>query len=483
MKQVVGYIATGILASMVSVGTYKYLENSDEVRAYEAATPIQQVKYVNTATPEAGIDFSHAAEVTVNSVVHVQTEITHTGYAYDPFLDYFGYRMKKPQQHKTTSSGSGVIISDDGYIVTNNHVIANASKLNIVMNNSKNYEAKVIGRDPATDLALLKIDAKDLPHATFGNSDEVRVGEWVLAVGNPFNLTSTVTAGIVSAKARNIQILEYDPEQDIFPIESFIQTDAAVNPGNSGGALVNSQGELIGINSAIASNTGSFTGYSFAIPTSIVKKVTRDLLEFGEVQRAFIGIQIQPMNEDLAIKLKMKTPKGIYIAGLEEGGAAIKAGLKSGDVITKIGNITVNSVPHLQEQIGRFRPGDNISVTILRDSEEMIVPVLLRSRAGDLAMHTKPKPVKKALLGATLSTAAPKELQALRLSAGVKVDEIMAGRFQSAGIREGFIISKVDGKVVATPDEVLKIIDQKTGGILIEGLYPNGVKRYYGLGS
>lgn len=485
MKQVFGYIATGVLAAVLSVGTYKYLENEGitEVAVVNEA-PVQQVKYVDLAAPENAIDFSHAAEMTVNSVVHVKTEITQTKYTYDPFMEFFGYRKQNPRQYKSTSSGSGVIISDDGYIVTNNHVIDNATKVKIVMNDSKDYTAKVIGKDPATDLALLKVDADDLPHAQFGNSDDVKVGEWVLAVGNPFNLTSTVTAGIVSAKARNINILEYNPEQDIFPIESFIQTDAAVNPGNSGGALVNSKGELIGINSAIASNTGSFTGYSFAIPASIVKKVTRDLLEFGKVQRAFIGVQIRPMNNALAEDLNMDSPKGIYVIGLEEDGAAIKAGLKAGDVITKIGNIDVNSVPHLQEQVGRFRPGDKIAVTILRNNKEMVLPVLLRSREGTLALKAeKPKPAVKTMLGGVLAPADASELQALRLQKGVKVKKLGTGKLQSAGIKAGFIISKVDGEVVGTPDELYKILSVKKGGILIEGHYPNGVKRYYGLGN
>jgi len=265
----------------------------------------------------------------------------------DPFADFFwGYRAPQQQQLRQ-GAGSGVIISADGYIVTNNHVVEGADKISVHLNDNRMYEGKLIGRDPSTDLALLKIDASDLATVPYGNSDAVRVGEWVLAVGNPMNLTSTVTAGIVSAKARNINLLQYDASRDIFPLESFIQTDAAVNPGNSGGALVNVSGELVGINTAIASTTGMYTGYSFAIPVNIVQKVANDLLEFGSVQRAYIGVSIRDIDQVLANEVGLDRIRGVYVNGITDGGAAQHAGMKTGDVIVKVGSIDVNNVPQL----------------------------------------------------------------------------------------------------------------------------------------
>lgn len=440
------------------------------------------VRYVNLPGGEAtvAVDFTEAAERSVNAVVHVTTETTVS--VRDPFADFFwGYRAPT-QQRQQQGAGSGVIISADGYIITNNHVIEGADKIAVHLNDRRNFEAKVVGRDPSTDLAVLKIDAEDLSTLEYGNSDEVRVGEWVLAVGNPMNLTSTVTAGIVSAKARNINILQYDPSRDIFPLESFIQTDAAVNPGNSGGALVNANGQLIGINSAIASATGSYTGYSFAIPVSIVKKVTNDLVEFGMVQRAYLGVSIRDIDQKMADELELDRPRGVYVNGLTEGGAARDAGLEAGDVIVKVGSIPVNNVPQLQEQVGKFKPGDQVPVTILRDGSESVVVMTLRGREGTTTAAARDRSATLEALGAQLRAASPEELKALRLKNGVKVTSVDGGKFRASGIREGFIITRIDQDNIASPEDVTRILEASRGGVLVEGVYPNGLKAYYGLG-
>lgn len=424
-------------------------------------------------------DFTEAAERTVNAVVHVTTETQVQ--RRDPFAEFFwGYRESPPQQVK--GAGSGVIISDDGYIVTNNHVIDGADRIQVHLNDKRQYDALVIGRDPSTDIALLKVDAKELPTLSFGNSDEVKVGEWVLAVGNPMNLTSTVTAGIVSAKARNINILQYDASKDIFPIESFIQTDAAVNPGNSGGALVDATGALIGINSAIASTTGAYTGYSFAVPANIVRKVTGDLMEFGSVQRAYLGVSISDLDQQLAKEAGLDRLNGVYVKSTTEGGAAQAAGIRSGDVIVKVGNMAVNNVPQLQEQVGRFRPGDAVAVTVMRNGQPKVMDMTLRGKEGNTEVSAKKATPAGNLLGAQLTAASVEELKALRLESGVKVTNINGGKLRSSGIREGFIITKIDQERMRKPEDVERVLGSKQGGVLIEGVYPNGMRAYYGLG-
>ncbi|MBL7983819.1 MAG: trypsin-like peptidase domain-containing protein [Flavobacteriales bacterium] len=350
------------------------------------------------------------------------------------------------------------------------------------LNDQRQFEARVIGRDPSTDIALVKIDASDLPTLTYGNSDEVKVGQWVLAVGNPMNLTSTVTAGIVSAKARNINILQGDRAGNILPIESFIQTDAAVNPGNSGGALVDATGNLIGINSAIASTTGAYTGYSFAVPANIVRKVAADLMEFGSVQRAFIGVSIGDVDPSLAKEIGLDRPRGVYVRGLTDGGAAADAGIKTGDVIVKVGNIDVNNVPQLQEQIGKFRPGDEVAVTVLRKGQQEVIDMKLRGREGATTVTAARTADRSTVFGAEMQAATKEELTALRIENGVKVVSINGGKLRSTGIKEGFIITKVDQTRVREPKDVLQALEEKRGGVLIEGVYPNGQRAYYGLG-
>ncbi len=486
MKRVFLPLLLGIAGGFIAQSIHERFFDSSATASSTAAmstTPVTPVSYVNlpspSGSPTLAADFTAAAERSVNAVVHVTTETTIN--VRDPFADFFwGYRAPS-QQRQQQGAGSGVIISADGYIVTNNHVVDGADKIMVHLNDRRNFEARVVGRDPSTDIAVLKVDGTDLATLSYGNSDEVRVGEWVLAVGNPMNLTSTVTAGIVSAKARNINLLQYDPSRDVFPIESFIQTDAAVNPGNSGGALVNANGELVGINTAIASNTGQYTGYSFAVPVNIVKKVAGDIVEYGSVQRAYLGVSIRDMDQALAKELALDRPRGVYVNGLTEGGAAADAGLKKGDVITRVGSIAVNNVPQLQEQVGKFKPGDRLPVTVLREGDERVMELTLRGREGNVEA-TKARNDRMESMGAELRSASNEELSALRLKSGVKVSAVNGGKFRASGIREGFIITRIDQQLVSTPADVEKAIAGKRGGVLVEGVYPNGTKAYYGLG-
>lgn len=484
MKRALGYAGTAMIGGMLALAVHDGINSprqGDFIQTSYTA-PASQVKYVNLPGPGgasmAAPDFTDAAERTVNAVVHVTTEAEVK--RQDPFADFFwGYRQAQPQIQK--GAGSGVIMSDDGYIVTNNHVVEGADRIMVHLNDKRQFEAKVIGRDPSTDIALIKVEGKELPTLSYGNSDEVKVGQWVLAVGNPMNLTSTVTAGIVSAKARNINILQYDQSRDIFPIESFIQTDAAVNPGNSGGALVDAAGNLVGINSAIASTTGAYTGYSFAIPANIVRKVAGDLMEFGSVQRAYIGVSIEDIDPEKAKDLGLDKPKGVFVKGLTDGGAAADAGMKMGDVIVKVGNINVDNVPQLQEQVGKFRPGDEVAVTVLRNGQERVMDMKLRGREGSLNVASREATTSN-VLGADMVAASASELKALHIESGVKVVNINGGKLRSSGIREGFIITRIDQAPIREPKDVLRALDDKRGGVLIEGVYPNGMKAYYGLG-
>ena len=483
MKRAFGYVGMAIIGGLLSLTIHERFIADRSMSITALAEPVSlPVKYVSLPNAAGGnmlaADFTDAAERTVNAVVHVTTEADVQ--RRDPFADYFwGYRQAQPQIQK--GAGSGVIMSDDGFIVTNNHVVEGADRIMVHLNDKRQFEAKVIGRDPSTDIALIKVEGSGFPTLSYANSDDVKVGQWVLAVGNPMNLTSTVTAGIVSAKARNINILQYDQSRDVFPIESFIQTDAAVNPGNSGGALVDASGNLIGINSAIASTTGAYTGYSFAIPANIVRKVAGDLMEFGSVQRAYIGVSIEDIDPALAKQLGLETPKGIHVKGLTEGGAAADAGMKTGDVIVKVGSIDVDNVPQLQEQVGKFRPGDQVAVTVLREGREQVMDMKLRGREGSTTVATKDASTSN-VLGADMVTATAAELKALNIENGVKVMNINGGKLRSTGIREGFIITQIDRTRVREPKDVLRALDEKRGGVLIEGVYPNGTRAYYGLG-
>ena len=487
MKKVFSSLLIGAFGgAIVLVGNY-YFANSttNQLTNYSPySTPVQLTNYSGPAATSAP-NFILSAEKTVNSVVHIKTIVEQkNNLAYDPFQDWlFGGRQRQPNMMQ--GSGSGVIISQDGYIVTNNHVVDDAVKIEVVLNDKRTYIAEVIGTDPNTDLALLRIKESSLPFVNYGNSDDVKIGEWVLAVGNPFNLNSTVTAGIVSAKGRNINILEHNAQGgNLAPIESFIQTDAAVNPGNSGGALVSTSGELVGINTAIASNNGSYQGYSFAIPVNLVKKVVSDLIEFGAVQRAFIGLSIQDIDSRFAEEKNIKQLKGAYISGLTENGAGEEAGIKIGDVITKIENVTIKSTSELLEQIGKFRPSDKINVTINRNNEELILPVVLKNKANTLGMIKKAEVFRTTSnsLGAVFEELNTEDLSKYNIKGGVKIAKLQPGKLANAGIKEGFIVLSVDKKKVANIKDIQTLLENKTGGVLIEGMYPNGMKAYYGFG-
>lgn len=488
MKKIIGVFAIASVGGLTALGLNHLISNSSSVQSsqLEYQTPIKYVNLPsNSAAPELAIDFTSAAASSVHSVVNVTTTYpleTQNQYLYDPFLDLFGYRGQRQPQQAPMSTGSGVIISQDGYIVTNNHVVDGADKVEITLNDKRSYSAEVIGKDPSTDLALLKIKEEGLPFIAYGNSDDVKVGEWVLAVGNPFNLTSTVTAGIISAKGRNINMLAGNVEKGQSAIESYLQTDAAVNPGNSGGALVNAKGELVGINSAIASNTGSYTGYSFAIPVNIARKIVADLLEFGEAQRAFLGLSIGDLDGKLAKEKSITQIKGVYIKGVVPGGSGEEAGIKEGDVITKIGEAEVNNTPELLEQVSRYRPGNKVNVTLTRNNQEKVLPVVLKNKDGNTDVVTKPKIEVVSTLGASFEAVSKDEMKQLNIENGLKVSKLGAGKLLSAGIKEGFIITSVDKKKISTIEDVKTTLENKKGGVLIEGIYPNGMRAYYGFG-
>jgi Do/DeqQ family serine protease len=415
-----------------------------------------------------GLDFLSTSGRVTPAVVHIRTSYGPGDFSLNPLESFFDTPSR--------SSGSGVIISDDGYIVTNNHVIEDASNIEVVMNNNQRFYAKLIGADPTTDLALLKIRSRNLPFLKYGDSDGISPGEWVLAVGNPFDLNSTVTAGIVSAKARNIGILR---DRNNLQVESFIQTDAAVNPGNSGGALVNLKGELIGINTAIATSTGSYQGYSFAIPVSLVKKVMDDLLEFGQVQRGLLGIQITDVNASIAEELKLSISQGVLVNRVNIGSAAEQAGLQPGDVIVGINGHNVNSVSELQEWVARNRPGKEIKVSYLREGEPHDVSAKLRNNEGNEKITRRD--IKYDLSGVEVEDVPYKELADLQLEGGVRVKSVKSGKWEEAGIRKNFIIGYIDKVPVDNVADLNRILDFKKGGILIEGFYPNGDKGTYGV--
>lgn len=428
--------------------------------------------------PFSGPDFTTAAEKTVHGVVHIRSEFsTRTG-GYDdffgPFRDLFGYPYGGNNTY--TGFGSGVIITNDGYIVTNNHVVDGAGNVNVTLNDNREFEATVIGNDPSTDLALLKIDADNTPFIGFGNSDNVKIGEWVLAVGNPFNLTSTVTAGIVSAKARNINILGTPGA-----IESFIQTDAAVNMGNSGGALVNMNGELIGVNAAIASNTGSYAGYSFAIPVNIVRKVVDDLLNFGLVQRAYLGVTIREVDSKLVKEKDLDIANGVYIESMSETGGARESGMKEGDVIISVDNHSVKTNAELLEVIGQRNPGDVVSVLVHRDGTDKEFRVELRNQQGSTAVEKKGDDFFMSDLGATLEQVPDEDIKNLKLTGGLKVVELQDGMLKKGGVQKGFIILKINGLEIESKQDVdFALSNIKNGVIRIEGIYPNGMRMNYG---
>ncbi len=461
----VAIIAGGIAALVtINLNQKKVINSHNNI---ESSIPSQHVSY----TSENNVDFKTSAKTAVDQVVHVMSSGSQS--VSSPFDFIFG---GSSQRIPTLSSGSGVIISKDGYIVTNNHVISGADDIEVILNNKKTYKVKIIGRDAAIDLALLKIEATNgetFSAMPYGNSDEIEIGEWVLAIGNPFNLNSTVTAGIVSAKARSLGMSSRTS------LEAFIQTDAAVNPGNSGGALVNTRGELIGINTAIASRTGSYVGYSFAIPVNIVKKVVSDLMEYGEVQRALLGVSIYEINAQSAAELGIENLSGVYVNAVNPNGAADDGGVEVGDVITHIDGAAIKNSSELYEKIGTHRPGDKIKVSILRNGTTKELELILKNRNNKITME---RVENIELLGAKFKPAPEKILKQFGVPNGLEISELNPGKLRLKGVREGFIITKVNQERVTSVADLKRIINKSNGGVLIEGFYLNGKVAYYAIG-
>jgi Do/DeqQ family serine protease len=425
---------------------------------------------------EGQIDFTYAAEQTVHAVVHVHTKTMMGSQADNPIMEWFyGDRYSKPRE--VQGYGSGVIISDDGYIITNNHVIEDAKSVEVTLNDNRKFTAQVTGRDPGSDIALLKIKADNLPFIKYGDSEQLRLGEWVLAVGNPFNLTSTVTAGIVSAKGRS-----FTPPDGTYRIESFIQTDAALNMGNSGGALVNTKGLLVGITSLIISPNGAYAGNSFAIPVTIVKKVVDDLKEFGQVQRALIGVIIKDIASEDAEKLKLNEVKGVLITRVLDDGSAKEAGLKENDVILKFDGIDVNTMSELQEQLGKHRPGDKATVTYFRSGKETAIPIVLKNQSGNTSVVTAAME-GDIVFGARLASLGSSEKNSMDVNYGVKVVEVNEGKFKDIGMARGYIILSVNGKKVKTPADVREFTNNEKSLKSIGGVQPDGTILNYQFGN
>ncbi len=485
----------------------------DAIRG-ESAAPVSQLEIAspaavrpvslasNTALPVGGagsVDLREAAKKTVPAVVHVKTVQMGREYIGNPLLEFFyGYAPRTRETPQKMGIGSGVIVSEDGYIITNNHVIDKSDKITVTLDNKTEYEAKVIGTDPSTDIALLKVEANGLPYLEYANSDDVELGEWVLAVGNPYNLTSTVTAGIISAKARELGI-----NRSQMSLESFLQTDAAVNPGNSGGALVNTKGELVGINTAIYSETGNFAGYSFAVPISIAGKVANDLKQYGTVQRAILGVQIMSVGdiadmlgypnlpakqkEELsALKSKIKVSEGACVADFADRSTAKEAGIEKGDVIVAVNGAKVKSANALQEQISKYRPGDKVQVTVDRNGSTKTFNVELRNAQGSTAV-VKGAADSAEVLGAAFSALTNEQKRELGVSYGIEVTGLLNGKLKDAGIKKGFIIMVVNDQKISSPEQLEKIVDKVLKGneddryIVVKGFYPNGRTKVYAI--
>ncbi|MFN5910957.1 MAG: Do family serine endopeptidase [Bacteroidota bacterium] len=482
-------LGLGVLGGLLPLGAYLMLNAQYDLKLSDQVIDgnrFYNAKAVNLTEQGTLPDFTGASENTINSVVHVTTKVVKTSFHRDPFQEFFygpGAGGREFKQYGS-GAGSGVIISSEGYIVTNNHVIEDASEIEVILNDNSKYAAKLIGADPSTDIAVLKIEGENFQPIRLGDSDGLRIGEWVLAVGNPFNLTSTVTAGIVSAKARNINLLSDRTGGSTVPIESFIQTDAAVNPGNSGGALVNTRGELVGINTAIASQTGSYAGYSFAVPVNLVQKVMRDLIDYGVVQRGYLGVQIADVNQELKEKEGLPDLKGVFLAKVIEDGSAEKAGLKDGDVILKIGSKEVNSVAELQEEIGRRRPGDKVNVTVRKkNGDEEIKEIVLRNKDGETKLVSKEEIARNFALGATFRELTDKEKKEMNIQKGVKISSLNAGKLKSLGLKEGMVITKINNESVESVEQLTsKLNNKNTTGVLLEVLTESGKRDYVGFG-
>lgn len=502
MKPIYLFASVIAVSGMTAFSTFKLMEKQTVQEITDqylletnGISNAHSVNFLPTASHSSVTenDFTVAAEQTVNavvSVVNMQTVQQRQQYqSVDPFFDFFfgnrggyGQQPQQPQQPRAAGMGSGVIISSDGYIVTNNHVIDGADELKVTLNDQREFVATLVGTDPSTDIALLKVDAKDLPTVVFGESDALKLGQWVLAVGNPFGLNSTVTAGIVSAKARQ---LGKNGNGRQMGIESFIQTDAAVNPGNSGGALVNTAGELVGINTAIYSQTGNYTGYSFAVPSSIVQKVVADLRQYGQVQRAVLGVQIRNVDSELVEKEELSVSEGVYVAEVLDEGAAKEAGIEKGDVITSIAKTQVKNMGQMMGELARYTPGDKVQVTVDRKGKSKTFNCTLKNSRGNTEMITK-KGIDA--LGVEFKNLSSQELAKYGVRRGVLVNKVEQGKaFARAGVHDKFLIVKVNDQVVSSDKDVEAIFDKLTTSreadqepvLFIVGVYPNGKTAYY----
>ena len=482
-------LGAGVVSYASVINSDGTMATSIESSSYDVnTTPSATAQFVKLDSSTQYPDLTYAAETAVKAVVNIEAilevEVRQQSLMpYDPFLEFFGFPQPQqpqgnaqPKKREHRSGGSGVIISHDGYIVTNNHVVDGATKLRVKLNDGRVFDAKVIGKDPTTDIALVKIEADGLPALQFGSSDALRLGEWVLAIGSPLDLQSTITAGIVSAKARQLDVIPNE-----FRIESFIQTDAAVNPGNSGGALVNARGELVGINTVIKSSTGSYIGYSFAVPESIVRKVVNDLRAYGIVQRALLGISYRYIDQDFIDQLGKETGisevGGVYVAGVMENGSASEAGIRKGDVIVEIGGVKITAPTTLTEQIGKHSPNDKLSLVVKRDGKVKHFEVVLRNKAGKAELLTKNDVDVVEVLGGRFADIDDRTAKKLDIKGGVQVVSVKSGGLLAkARVREGFIITHINDKAVRSISELGRLTDKIQS---IDGVYPNGKSASY----
>ena len=494
LKQILAIVGISATTAVASVWGFSKIVQGRFTGSQESGKiPANYAGYFGKTNVPASMDFTAAASSATPAVVHIKTktkarQVTNNlprqknplsdMFGGDMFEEFFnGPRMSIIPEQK--ASGSGVIISDDGYIITNNHVVAGADEIAVTLTNKKTYKATVIGTDANTDLAVIKVEASGLPYLIYGNSDDAKLGQWVLAIGYPLNLDVTVTAGIVSAKARNIGIINSNNNAEAkSPVESFIQTDAAVNPGNSGGALVNLNGEVIGINSAIASQTGSYIGYSYAIPINLAKKVVNDIIKYGTVQRAYLGISYvsEGISEEQKKQEGIKDGDGVYVTGVTDGGSAAAAGIKKGDFITKINGTTVNSGPEMAEQIARFKPADKVSITYTRDGKDNTVNVVLKNKINTTSVVKTTTSAEK--LGGDFATVDKKVAQTNDIAGGVIIKKLGAGALKNSRIQEGFVITSVNGQEVKTLDDFNSIIKAAKGTIYFDGIYPGFSESY-----
>lgn len=456
MKKFIQLLGVGFLGGSCAIFGYHFLTNQENFSKNPVITTATQNTNYLAGNFNTDVNFIEAAEKTLNNVVHVKN-VSFVNVS-NPIMEFF-YGHRGGQQQQQIGTGSGVIISEDGYIVTNNHVVNDAAEIEVTLNNNETYKAKLIGLDSKMDIALLKIEAdKKLSYAVFSDSDQIKVGEWVLAVGNPYNLNSTVTAGIISAKARNLNTNS---------IQSFIQTDAVVNPGNSGGALVNTRGELIGINTMISSNTGSYVGYSFAVPSNITKKIVEDLIEFGNVQRGILGVEGIELNGMISKELNIEHTQGFLVKKVSKKSGAEKGGVKEGDIITKIDQQTINSFASLTSYVNSKRPNDNLQVTVIRDGVEVVLPVLL----------TKKELINVEFFGMELEDLDTSDKQKFRIKSGVKIKELKNNQLlQYRDELVGSIILSIDGKEATDLETIAKRLEKQSENksVRVELLLKNG---------